>query len=74
MMRVRYRVDGQLQEIMTVPGHSEEAVVGRIKVMADMDTAEQRRPQDGTLTLVEGETAGELPRLVPSPPWAGRRS
>ena len=55
-MRVRYRVDGQLQEIMSVPGHSEEAVVGRIKVMADMDTAEQRRPQDGTLTLVEGET------------------
>ena len=52
-MRVRYRVDGQLQEIMTVPGHSEEAVVGRIKVMADMDTAERRRPQDGTLTLVD---------------------
>ena len=55
-MRVRYRVDGQLQEIMTVPGHSEEAVVGRIKVMADLDTAERRRPQDGNLTLVEGET------------------
>ena len=52
-MRVRYRVDGQLQEIMTVPGHSEEAVVGRIKVMADMDTAERRRPQDGTLTLID---------------------
>ncbi|MEM9701173.1 MAG: ATPase, T2SS/T4P/T4SS family [Planctomycetota bacterium] len=55
-MRVRYRIDGQLQEIMTVPGHSEEAAVGRIKVMADMDTAERRRPQDGTLTLVDGET------------------
>ena len=54
-MRVRYRVDGQLQEIMTVPGHSEEAVVGRIKVMADMDTAEKRRPQDGNLTLVDGD-------------------
>ena len=54
-MRVRYRVDGQLQEVTTVPGHSEEAVVGRIKVMADMDTAEKRRPQDGNLSLVDGE-------------------
>lgn len=53
-MRVRYRVDGQLQQIMTIPGDSEEAVIGRIKVLADMNTAEKRRPQDGNLTLEEG--------------------
>ncbi len=53
-MRVRYRIDGQLQQIMTIPGDSEEAVIGRIKVLADMDTAEKRRPQDGNLTLEEG--------------------
>ncbi|MCA9259449.1 MAG: type II/IV secretion system protein, partial [Planctomycetales bacterium] len=52
-MRVRYRVDGQLQSVMTIPRHTEEAVVARIKVMADMDTTESRRPQDGQLTLVE---------------------
>lgn len=52
-MRVRYRVDGELQQVMTIPNHTEEAVVARIKVMADMDTTENRRPQDGRLTVDE---------------------
>ena len=50
-MRVRYRVDGQLQPVMTIPQHIEESVVARIKVMADMDTTESRRPQDGQLSM-----------------------
>jgi type IV pilus assembly protein PilB len=52
-MRIRYRVDGELQQVMTIPSDSEEAVIGRIKVMADMDTTEKRRPQDGNLTVNE---------------------
>jgi len=52
-MRVRYRVDGQLQAVMTIPKHTEEAVVARIKVMAEMDTTENRRPQDGQLSIEE---------------------
>lgn len=52
-MRVRYRVDGELQQVMTIPNHIEEAVVARIKVMADMDTTENRRPQDGHLSVQE---------------------
>ena len=52
-MRVRYRVDGQLQSVMTIPKHTEESVVARIKVMADMDTTESRRPQDGQLSITE---------------------
>ncbi|HBE72026.1 MAG TPA: type II/IV secretion system protein [Planctomycetaceae bacterium] len=55
-MRIRYRVDGQMQQVMTVPSHSESAVIGRIKVLADLDTAETRRPQDGNLTIEEGST------------------
>ena len=55
-MRVRYRVDGELQPVMTIPNHIEEAVVARIKVMADMDTTESRRPQDGLLTVHEAGT------------------
>jgi len=55
-MRVRYRVDGELQPVMTIPNHTEEAVVARIKVMADMDTTENRRPQDGLLTVQEAGT------------------
>ena len=50
-MRVRYRVDGELQQVMTIPNHTEEAVVARIKVMGDMDTTESRRPQDGHLVV-----------------------
>lgn len=52
-MRVRYRVDGELQQIMTIPNHIENSVVSRIKVMGDMDTTENRRPQDGHLTVFE---------------------
>jgi type IV pilus assembly protein PilB len=55
-MRVRYRVDGELQPVMTIPRHIEEAVVARIKVMADMDTTENRKPQDGRLGMHEGAT------------------
>jgi type IV pilus assembly protein PilB len=55
-MRVRYRVDGELQSVMTIPNHIEEAVVARIKVMADMDTTENRRPQDGHLSVQEAGT------------------
>ncbi len=52
-MRVRYRVDGQLQKIMTIPAHIEAAVIARIKVMAEMNTTETRRAQDGHLTVSE---------------------
>lgn len=52
-MRVRYRVDGELQQVMTIPNHIEDSVISRIKVMADMDTTENRRPQDGHLSVFE---------------------
>ena len=59
-MRVRYRVDGELQAVMTIPDHIEEAVVARIKVMADMDTTESRRPQDGNLSFQEAGCKGSM--------------
>ena len=52
-MRVRYRVDGELQQVMTIPTHIEQSVVSRIKVMADMNTTETRRAQDGHLNVRE---------------------
>lgn len=52
-MRVRYRVDGELQQVMTIPNHIEESMIARIKIMADMNTTESRRPQDGKLTITE---------------------
>jgi type IV pilus assembly protein PilB len=46
-MRVRARVDGVLREIMMVPSSARGAVVSRIKVMAGLDIATKRKPQDG---------------------------
>ncbi|MCE5315393.1 MAG: GspE/PulE family protein [Armatimonadota bacterium] len=51
-MRVRLRVDGILHEVMTVPKDLQSPVISRIKVMAGMDVAERRAPQDGRITLV----------------------
>ena len=50
-MRLRYRVDGVLHNIMTIPKHVEPSVVSRIKLMADMDITERRRPQDGHISI-----------------------
>jgi type IV pilus assembly protein PilB len=71
-MRVRYRVDGDLKPVMTIPTHIEEAVVARIKVMADMNTTETRRPQDGKLTFVDGETKASL-RVSTIPTTSGEK-
>ncbi|MGB9857607.1 MAG: GspE/PulE family protein [Dictyoglomaceae bacterium] len=49
-IKVRYRIDGILFDIMSIPKELQDAVVSRIKVMAGMDIAERRRPQDGRAT------------------------
>lgn len=50
-MRVRYRVDGVLHDVTIIPRYVEPAVVSRVKVMADMDIAERRHPQDGHISI-----------------------
>jgi type IV pilus assembly protein PilB len=52
-LRVRYRVDGMLQEHMVVPRAQQAAVLSRIKIMGNMDIAETRRPQDGRAIISE---------------------
>lgn len=51
-VRVRFRVDGVLHEVMTAPSSARAGIVSRIKVMAEMDISERRRPQDGRIGLV----------------------
>ena len=46
-MRVRYRVDGILHDVMLIPKSVELALISRAKILADMDITEKRRPQDG---------------------------
>jgi type IV pilus assembly protein PilB len=48
---VRYRLDGLLQRVRTLPKRLEAGVVSRIKIMANLDIAERRLPQDGRLRL-----------------------
>jgi type IV pilus assembly protein PilB len=50
-LRIRFRVDGVLREIMTVPRSAAPTLIGRVKVMAGLDIAERRRPQDGRARL-----------------------
>ncbi|MFH1747150.1 MAG: ATPase, T2SS/T4P/T4SS family [Planctomycetota bacterium] len=50
--RVRYRVDGVLQELMTPPPGMHAAIVSRIKVIAKMDISERRMPQEGRVHVV----------------------
>ena len=50
-LRVRYRVDGVLQEAPSPPRSMAPAVISRLKVMANLDIAERRTPQDGRIRL-----------------------
>ncbi|MHB8241690.1 MAG: GspE/PulE family protein [Solirubrobacteraceae bacterium] len=51
-MRVRFRIDGVLQDITSVPRRMAAGVVSRIKIMAELNIAEKRIPQDGRVGLV----------------------
>ncbi|MDR3588882.1 MAG: ATPase, T2SS/T4P/T4SS family [Negativicutes bacterium] len=53
LVRVRFRVDGVLREIVTFPKATQNAIVSRIKIMSDMDIAEKRMPQDGRIKVQE---------------------
>jgi len=50
-MRVRYRIDGVLQEAAVIPASAVPAVVSRVKILSDLDIAERRVPQDGRISL-----------------------
>lgn len=55
-VRIRYRIDGLLRETMRVPKHIGPALTSRLKIMATLDIAERRRPQDGRAMIrVEGD-------------------
>ncbi len=53
-LRVRYRVDGVLHDASSPPRHLHPAIISRIKILADMDIAERRLPQDGRVRIKLG--------------------
>lgn len=50
-IRVRYRIDGELQEMDALPFKYRAAIVSRIKIMAELDISERRLPQDGRIKV-----------------------
>jgi type IV pilus assembly protein PilB len=55
-LRVRYRIDGMLHDILNIPKQIHPMVISRIKVLADMDITDRRQSQDGHITMRIGET------------------
>jgi type IV pilus assembly protein PilB len=71
-IRIRYRIDGVLHEVMRSPKNIQNGLVSRLKVMADINIAERRVPQDGRVGLVVGGKAVDL-RLATLPTVYGEK-
>jgi len=54
VFRIRYRIDGDLQTVMNLPLKVKNSLISRIKIMAKLDIAERRLPQDGRIKLKIG--------------------
>lgn len=66
-LKVRFRIDGQLQEVMTSSMSAHPAITTRIKIMSGMDIAEKRVPQDGRVeTEVDGKSVDLRVSLLPT--------
>ena len=59
-LKIRYRIDGILYDIETAPKRLQAAIISRIKIMAKMNIAERRLPQDGRIRLRVGEREIDL--------------
>jgi len=53
-LMIRFRIDGVLHEIMSIPRRMQAGVLSRLKIMAELDIAERRVPQDGRIGLMVG--------------------
>ncbi|MBA3726392.1 MAG: Flp pilus assembly complex ATPase component TadA [Armatimonadetes bacterium] len=71
-VRVRYRVDGVLHEAMTVPKNLQAPLISRYKIMAEMNIAERRLPQDGRIEIRQGGKDFDL-RVSSIPTPAGEK-
>ena len=71
-LRIRYRIDGVLHDVSTAPRTIAAAVTTRLKVMADMNVAEHRIPQDGRISLNVGSKGIDL-RMATLPTIHGEK-
>ncbi len=59
-LRIRFRVDGMLRDVMDAPASLRLGVISRIKIMTDMDISEHRRPQDGRMSMTIGGVSVDI--------------
>ncbi len=59
-LRIRYRIDGILHEVMSLPLSVHPPLLSRVKIMAGLNIAERRRPQDGQITFDMGDREVDL--------------
>jgi type IV pilus assembly protein PilB len=71
-LRIRYRIDGVLHDVSNAPRSIRSAVTTRLKVMADMNIAEHRIPQDGRISLNVGSKGIDL-RMATLPTINGEK-
>lgn len=67
-LRVRYRIDGELAEVMRVPRYAQDALITRFKIMSDMRIDERRQPQDGRIDFTKYNPAVEIDLRVSTVP------
>ncbi len=65
-VRIRFRIDGALREVRSLPKSNQAALISRLKIMAGLDIAERRKPQDGRMELKNPE--GEVDMRVSTIP------
>ena len=70
--RVRYRIDGVLHDVMSIPRTMQQAVISRIKIMSDLDITDTRHPQDGHISMDVGEHEFDI-RVASLPTFLGER-
>src|SRR5881396_3735965 len=71
-VRIRYRIDGVLAEVMRSPKNIQAGLISRLKVMADINIAERRVPQDGRVGLTVGGKSIDL-RMATLPTVYGEK-
>ncbi len=71
-VRIRYRIDGVLHEVMRTPKRAQAGLVSRLKIMADLNIAERRIPQDGRISATIGGRQVDL-RLATLPTVYGEK-
>src|SRR6266498_2335359 len=71
-VRVRFRVDGVLHEVMHSPKNIQNGLISRLKVMADLNIAERRVPQDGRMSIRVGKKALDI-RMATLPTVFGEK-